>query len=68
VWNSGDGSLKFIVLCQKHHRHASATSGSHDDLELENTRQAGWVAARRRSANAASTATSSSQSAVQPAP
>jgi hypothetical protein len=48
VWNKGDGRLKFILLCHKQYRHGS-TSGSHDDLELENTKQAGWVAARERS-------------------
>jgi hypothetical protein len=48
VWNGGDGILKFIVLRHKSHNHGS-TSGSNDDLELENTKQAGWVAARERS-------------------
>lgn len=47
VWNQGDGRLKFILLCHKHFNHGS-TSGSHDDMELENTRQAGWVVARVR--------------------
>ena len=51
VWNKGDGRQKFILLCHKQHRHGSS-SGSHDDLELENTKQAGWVAARERSPRA----------------
>jgi len=51
VWNEGDGRLKFILLCHKHYYHSS-TSGSHDDLELENTKQAGWVAARQRTPHA----------------
>ena len=51
VWNQGDGRLKFILLCHKKYDHGS-TSGSHDDLELVNTKQAGWVAARQRASHA----------------
>lgn len=51
VWNQGDGRLKFIVLSHKSYSHSS-TSGSHDDQELEQTKQAGWVAARLRTPHA----------------
>ncbi len=54
VWNKGDSRLQFILLCHKQHRHGS-TSGSHDDMELENTRQAKWVTARERSPHATTT-------------
>ncbi|WIA29180.1 hypothetical protein OEZ86_011691 [Tetradesmus obliquus] len=46
VWNSGDGHLKFIVLRgMAAHPHV-ATTGSHDDKELETTQRAQWVAGR----------------------
>lgn len=46
VWNSGDGHLKFIVLRgMAAHPHV-ATTGSHDDKELETTQRAHWVAGR----------------------
>lgn len=53
VWNKGDRNLQFILLCHKQHRHGS-TSGSHDDMELESTKQAHWVTARERSPHASS--------------
>jgi hypothetical protein len=46
VWNCGDGHLKFIVLRGMHTHHHVATTGSHDDKELENTQRAHWVASR----------------------
>jgi hypothetical protein len=52
VWNKGDSRLKFILLCHKQYRPTDSTSGSNDDNELENTKQAGWVAARERSPQA----------------
>lgn len=52
VWNAGDGRLKFLVLRLRHEptQTARASSSSHDDndIELANTRQAGWVALRER--------------------
>lgn len=45
VWNRGDSNLLFILLKNKMHTRPESASGSYD-LELENTKQAGWVAAR----------------------
>eukprot|EP00878_Enallax_costatus_P036595 GHUV01041113.1.p2 GENE.GHUV01041113.1~~GHUV01041113.1.p2 ORF type:complete len:145 (+),score=47.08 GHUV01041113.1:68-502(+) len=43
VWNNGDGRFKFIVLRGNHSNPHSSSSGSADDMELENTQPAHWV-------------------------
>lgn len=60
VWNNGDGRLKFIVLRgQNIHIHGSS-SGSVDDVELENTQPAQWVRKTPLSSAGGSTPTSTS--------
>ncbi len=46
MWNRGTGGIKFILLASNTARDHSSSSGSHDDLELQNTQQAQWVAMR----------------------
>ncbi|KAF6266640.1 hypothetical protein COO60DRAFT_7439 [Scenedesmus sp. NREL 46B-D3] len=54
VWNCGDGHLKFILLRGMHTQHHAATTGSHDDKELETTQRAHWVESRGRSGSSGS--------------